>query len=109
MTCRHEDWSTLAPIGVQPCIAAGERFADYDIELANCPLCRSTVSRRVPAGDERPVVPDLRIDAIVEQQEAQRRSFAFGNCAIDNPLVTRRMVDEAAARLNGGSEKAGTG
>jgi len=109
MTCRHEDWSTLTPIGVQPCIAAGERFADYDLELANCPLCRTTVSRRVPADDGRPVVPDLRIDAIVEQQEAQRRSFAFGNCAIDNPLVTRRMVDESVDEAVAILKKAGTG
>ena len=34
-----------------------------------------------------------------EELEAQRRSFAFGNANIDNPNVTREMVDEAAERL----------
>lgn len=35
-----------------------------------------------------------------EQWEEQRRSFAYGNVAIENPHVTRAMVDEAADRLS---------
>lgn len=31
-----------------------------------------------------------------EQAEEQRRSFAYGNCKIENDLVTRDMVDKAA-------------
>ena len=31
-----------------------------------------------------------------EEQEAQRRSFAYGNAHIENERVTRQMVDEAA-------------
>ena len=31
-----------------------------------------------------------------EQAEEQRRSFAFGNTAIENPLITREMIDKAA-------------
>jgi hypothetical protein len=34
-----------------------------------------------------------------EQEADQRRSFVHGNCAIDNPLVTREMVDEADKRM----------
>jgi hypothetical protein len=34
-----------------------------------------------------------------EQIEAQRRSFAYGNLAIDDPTVTREDVDRAAERL----------
>lgn len=30
------------------------------------------------------------------QQEAQRRSFAFGNAKIENDRVTRDMIDRAA-------------
>jgi hypothetical protein len=30
------------------------------------------------------------------EQEAQRRSFAYGNAHIENSRVTRAMVDEAA-------------
>jgi hypothetical protein len=33
------------------------------------------------------------------EQEAQRRSFAYGNAHIENDRVTRAMVDEAADRL----------
>ena len=31
-----------------------------------------------------------------EEQEAQRRSFAYGNLHFEDPTVTREMIDEAA-------------
>lgn len=34
-----------------------------------------------------------------EDKEAQRQSFAYGNAHIENELVTRKMVAEAAERL----------
>jgi len=34
-----------------------------------------------------------------EQQEEQRRSFAYGNTSIENPLITRATIDEAAEKL----------
>jgi hypothetical protein len=34
-----------------------------------------------------------------EQKEEQRRSFAYGNTNIENPRITREMVDEAAEKL----------
>jgi hypothetical protein len=33
------------------------------------------------------------------EREQQRRSFAYGNANIENPDVTRQVVDEAAERL----------
>jgi hypothetical protein len=36
-----------------------------------------------------------------EQKEEQRRSFAFGNTNIENPLITREIVDKEAEALNG--------
>ena len=36
-----------------------------------------------------------------EQEQAQRRSFAYGNVGIENKLVTREMIDRAADRLAG--------
>ena len=33
------------------------------------------------------------------EQEAQRRSFVYGNTAIENKLITRAMVDEQADKL----------
>lgn len=32
-----------------------------------------------------------------EQPRAQRRSFAYGNCNIDNPYVTREVIARADA------------
>lgn len=38
-------------------------------------------------------------DMSAAEQEAQRRSFAYGNAHIENERVTRAMVDEAADKL----------
>ena len=40
---------------------------------------------------------DMRMSAA--EQEAQRRSFAYGNAHIENDRVTRAMVDEAAEKM----------
>jgi hypothetical protein len=44
-----------------------------------------------------------------EHREEQRRSFAFGNTAFENDLITREMVDQQADKLaresNGGRKK----
>ena len=37
-----------------------------------------------------------KVPITAEMHEAQRRSFAYGNVALSNPLVTRALVDEAA-------------
>lgn len=34
-----------------------------------------------------------------EQQEEQRRSFAYGNTAFENELITREMVDKQAEMI----------
>ncbi|MGH9517687.1 MAG: hypothetical protein ACRD3P_18635 [Terriglobales bacterium] len=31
-----------------------------------------------------------------EEKEQQRRSFAYGNTVIENPRITREMIDRAA-------------
>jgi hypothetical protein len=36
-----------------------------------------------------------------EQEEAQRRSFAYGNTNIENENITRNTIDEAAEALEG--------
>lgn len=40
-----------------------------------------------------------RVRMSPDEQEAQRRSFAYGNANIENERVTREMVDEAAKKL----------
>lgn len=34
-----------------------------------------------------------------EQQEEQRRSFAYGNTAFENELITREMIDRQAEAI----------
>lgn len=34
-----------------------------------------------------------------EEKEQQRRSFAYGNVAIENPCITREIVDRAADEI----------
>jgi hypothetical protein len=41
-----------------------------------------------------------RIIPSAEQREQQRRSFAYGNTAFENNLITREMVDREAERLD---------
>ncbi len=40
-----------------------------------------------------------KAEPTAEQQEKQRRSFAFGNTAFENKLITREMVDRQAEQL----------
>lgn len=40
-----------------------------------------------------------KIQQTPQQQEQQRRSFAYGNTAFENADITRAMVDEQADRL----------
>ena len=40
-----------------------------------------------------------KIQMTPAEQEEQRRSFAYGNTKIENDLITRKMIDEAAERL----------
>lgn len=49
------------------------------------------LQKLIDAARERPMSDD--------EQEAQRRSFAYGNAHIENDRVTREMVDEAAEKL----------
>lgn len=40
-----------------------------------------------------------RAQPSAEQREQQRRSFAYGNTAFENALITREMVDQEAEKL----------
>ena len=40
-----------------------------------------------------------RVQPSEEHREEQRRSFAYGNTAFENKLITREMVDEQAEKL----------
>jgi hypothetical protein len=40
-----------------------------------------------------------KIEPTAEQRESQRRSFAFGNTAFENRLITREMIDRQAEEL----------
>jgi hypothetical protein len=40
-----------------------------------------------------------KIKLTADQRESQRRSFAFGNTAFENKLITREMIDRQAEEL----------
>jgi hypothetical protein len=40
-----------------------------------------------------------QIEPTAEHREEQRRSFAYGNTAFENKLITREMVDREAEKL----------
>lgn len=40
-----------------------------------------------------------KVEMSPAEKEEQRRSFAYGNTKIENDLITRAMIDEAAERL----------
>ncbi|WP_375459347.1 hypothetical protein [uncultured Enterovirga sp.] len=40
-----------------------------------------------------------RLRPTPEDREKQRRSFAFGNTAFENSLITREMIDQQAEKL----------
>jgi hypothetical protein len=40
-----------------------------------------------------------QVKATGAQQEQQRRSFAYGNTRIENPRITRELVDQQAEQL----------
>lgn len=44
------------------------------------------------------------IEMTPQQAAEQRRSFAYGNCKIENDLITREMVDAADERLHGAGQ-----
>jgi hypothetical protein len=41
-----------------------------------------------------------RVPPSTQQREEQRRSFAYGNTAIENALITREMIDAEAEKLD---------
>jgi hypothetical protein len=47
-----------------------------------------------------------RIMPSSEQREEQRRSFAYGNTAFENDLITREMIDRQAEELSRSSKDA---
>jgi hypothetical protein len=40
-----------------------------------------------------------RVKPSAEHREQQRRSFAYGNTAFENPRITREMIDQQAEKL----------
>ena len=47
-----------------------------------------------------------RVTPTPAEREEQRRSFAYGNTAFENSLITREMVDRQAEKLAQSDERA---
>jgi hypothetical protein len=55
--------------------------------------------RPMPHELDRLIEVARRAEPSAEQREEQRRSFAYGNTAFENDLITREMVDRQADRM----------
>lgn len=53
----------------------------------------------VPEALEKLLAAAKRATPSPQQQEEQRRSFAYGNTAFENKLITREMVDQQAEAI----------
>lgn len=48
---------------------------------------------------ERLIELARKVKMSANDTEAQRKSFAFGNAAFENPLITKQMVEQEAEKL----------
>jgi hypothetical protein len=48
-----------------------------------------------------------RVRPSPEQREEQRRSFAYGNTAVENDRITREMIDRQADELSRSGQDGG--
>jgi hypothetical protein len=67
-------------------------------ELVNCVVSCEEV-RLVTKKLEELLAAAKHVELTPEQREEQRRSFAFGNTNIEDPRITREMVNEEAEKL----------
>ncbi len=49
---------------------------------------------------ERLIERARKVEMTPEDQAAQRRSFAYGNSAFENPRITREMIAEEESKLD---------
>lgn len=71
-----------------------------DLHNAKCLLRRGSAPEWVAAktGVSLSQVREIQ-KQIADEREAQRRSFAYGNAHLDNPAITREMIEEASDSL----------
>lgn len=55
--------------------------------------------KNVPNALERLLAAAKKATPSPEQQEEQRRSFAYGNTAFENKLITREMINRQAEAI----------
>ena len=60
---------------------------------------RAAMTKQDLASLEYLVEKAKKFTMTADQVSAQRRSFAYGNSAFENPKITRAMVDEEAERI----------
>ena len=81
---------------------AKARTARHLLELHDC-MARVLALRLPPVEEanlDRLLERARKYKMTPEEKERQRISFAYGNTHMENPNVTREMVEKAAERLN---------
>jgi hypothetical protein len=87
-------------------LQADERNETHALDQSFCDMFGCAQKRRVQVGSQympnelQELLDAAKVRAFpASEREAQRRSFAYGNTRIENPRITRQMVDEQAEKL----------
>lgn len=73
------------------------RLIFFDEPICRCLQTKGT--RKVTDALKVLIEAAKKVRSTPEQREQQRRSFAYGNTAFENSLITREMVDQQADKL----------
>jgi hypothetical protein len=77
------------------------RAALHEFDGGHKRPCDQVVADVLRSMAKRILMTEVEVE---REREEQRRSFAYGNVALENAAVTRAMVDEAAERLKAASD-----
>ena len=71
---------------------------DYTCDSSNNPWERTMTTNELEALDYL-VEKAKHVKMTKEQTAAQRKSFAYGNSAFENPQITKERIEEEAERI----------
>jgi hypothetical protein len=101
MTETDDDWHDSLPDPARGGYDSAERTSAKSVS----PLNLISMEGGTPMTDklQELLAVAKKVKPTKEEDEKQRRSFAYGNTNIENPRVTRETIDKEAENLN--SEK----
>jgi hypothetical protein len=74
-------------------------YLGYTFDSEPCREGRAVMTKETLADLEYLIEKARKIEMTPDEIVAQRRSFAYGNSAFENPTITKEMVDEEGKRI----------